>query len=310
MKLQFSSLSSPLSTHMSRADVKTSVHDCISIASERLALSASARLDSELLCAHALGITRSALLARMWEPLSEPYAEQFYKLVARRAQGEPVAYIIGTREFWGLEFKVGPDVLVPRPESELVVQEALSFCADVAIPSILDLGTGSGCLAIAVVHELVRRGKQPSCVAVDLSEAALRVAAENAVAHGVDKFCSFVQSNWCSERHLLAPPYDMIMANPPYISRAESTPRELTFEPQDALFSDEEGLCDAKLIIQQSISMLKPAGCLLVEVGAGKRKALAAWLDSEALPYSWDLLGDDRECDSFTVIRLIKQRIY
>jgi release factor glutamine methyltransferase len=238
----------------------------------------------------------------------EPQRELFEALVVRRQDGEPIAYIIGIKEFWGLEFEVCPDVLIPRPESELIIEQALSFCAGLAAPMIADLGTGSGCLAIAVVHELIRRAKEPRCTAVDLSAAALQVAESNAKAHGVKQYITFVQSDWFSEQRISEQSYDLIIANPPYISRTESTPRELNFEPQPALFSDDEGLCDAKLIIQQSISRLKPAGCLLVEVGAGKRKALAAWLSSEALPYSWDFLGDDRECDSFTVVRLIKPR--
>ncbi len=281
-----------------------SVRDCIAAAQERLTDSESARLDAEVLCAHALGITRSALLARLPDALTSEVVTRFDELVARREKGEPVAYILGTKEFWGLDFEVCPDVLIPRPESELLVQEALAFCAGLSAAKIVDLGTGSGCLAITVVHELLKQGKKPHCVAVDVSEGALNIAQRNAAAHGVTEPITFFKSDWFAERERFFPPYDLIIANPPYVDRAENTPRELAYEPSGALFSDEGGLRDSKIIIEQALSMLRPGGCLLVEVGGRKRAALAAWLNDRALPCSWQFLGDERACDSFTVVRL------
>lgn len=269
--------------------------------------SESARLDAEVLCAYALGITRSALLARLPDTLTSEVVTRFDELVARREKGEPVAYILGTKEFWGLDFEVCPDVLIPRPESELLVEEALVFCAGLTAPKCVDLGTGSGCLAITVVHELLKQGKKPHCVAVDVSEAAMIVAQRNAATHGVTEVITFIKSDWFSATNEFSPPYDLIIANPPYVDCAENSPRELAYEPSGALFSEESGLYDSKIVIEQSVAMLKPGGRLLVEVGGHKRAALAVWLNDRVLPYSWEFLGDERECDSFTVVRLTRR---
>ncbi len=268
------------------------------------ATSSSARLDSELLVAHALGMSRSRLLVSLRDPLSEESRGVVRSYLSRRAAGEPVAYIVGTKEFWGLDFNVSPDVLVPRPETELVVEEGVKVLAATQAPKILDLGTGSGCIAISLVRELQSQGKQVACDAIDCSEDALRVAQSNAALNNVANSIRFSQSYWFSNPEALSPPYDLIVANPPYIDPAERTPVELSFEPQGALYSDDHGLRDTKEIIEKGVLLLTSGGVLLCEVGAGKRKLLAEYFAQH--PYHFELLGDDSPYDRFTVVKIVR----
>ncbi len=268
------------------------------------ATSPSARLDSELLVAHALGMSRSRLLVSLRDSAPEELCILVRSYLARRAAGEPVAYIIGTKEFWGLDFNVSPDVLVPRPETELLVEEGLRVLASCTAPRILDLGTGSGCIAISLVRELQSRGKEASCDAIDCSEAALRVAQANAALNNVAKQIRFSQSRWFSNPEAFSAPYDLIVSNPPYIDRAEQTPIELSFEPHGALFSDDHGLRDTKDIIEKGVPFLSSGGVLLCEVGAGKRSLLAEYFAHH--PYRFELLGDDSPHDRFTVVKIYR----
>lgn len=265
--------------------------------------SSSARLDSEVLLAHVLGTSRTQLLIALRDTCSAGVAELFLHYVSRRVTGEPVAYITGNKEFWGLSFSVSPAVLVPRPESELIVERALSILEGIAAPRILDLGTGSGCLVVAIAKQLSERGIQEfHCEAVDRSLEALAVARSNAEQHGVGNYISWVESDWCSNHAALSPPYDIVVANPPYVDPLEDTPRELSFEPPEALFSEDHGLRDVKIIISSSLKLLSPRGVLLVEVGAGKRTALASLLDASGSSYRF--LGDDSITDTFTVVEV------
>lgn len=268
--------------------------------------STSARLDTELLLGHASGLSRSSLLARLPDACSEAVRDQFLNMLARREKGEPVAYITGHKEFWDLDFTVNSSVLIPRPESELVVEEALKVLVGVREPKIADLGTGSGCLVIALAHALHERGQHPRCTAVDISAAALTVAHANAVKHGVNDVIDFKQSDWFSAQDVFIPPYDVVVANPPYIDPAEVLPRDVGFEPRSALFSAEHGLHDTHTIIAQAASMVRVGGVVLIEVGAGKRKLLKEWFTRHAIPFAHEFLGDDRECDSFTVVKLVR----
>lgn len=268
------------------------------------ATSSSARLDSELLVAHALGMSRSRLLVSLRDSAPEELCTLVRTYLARRAAGEPVAYIIGTKEFWGLDFKVSPDVLVPRPETELLVEEGLRVLSSCTAPRILDLGTGSGCIAISLVRELQSQGKYPLCDAIDCSEAALRVAQANAALNNVAGQIRFSQSHWFSNPEAFSAPYDLIVSNPPYIDPAERTPVELCFEPQGALYSDERGLHDTKEIIEKGMPLLSSGGVLLCEVGAGKRALLAEYFANN--PYRFELLGDDSPQDRFTVVKIYR----
>lgn len=271
------------------------------------ASSSSARLDAELLMAHALRGTRTDVIVRMVEPCTQEVQRTFEQILARRIAGEPVAYIVGGREFWGLQFEVSPAVLVPRPESELLIEEALKVCSAVTTPRIVDLGTGSGCLIISLLSELQRRSGcavQAVAVAVDLSLEALAVAERNAERHGVRGCITFVQSDWFSSSAAFAPPYDLVLANPPYIDPCEQVPRELSFEPPSALFAEEQGLREVRRICSQTAAMIAPGGVLLCEVGAGKRELLREEVALFDPRWKTAFLGDETAADRFTVMKV------
>ncbi len=270
-------------------------------------VSSSARLDSELLLASVLGVSRTMLLVNSDKMLPPPVVDTFAGLIERRKKGEPTAYILGHREFWGLEFSVNPSVLVPRPDSELIVEEALKFAGECKELSFVDLGVGSGCLSIAIVSDLLKRQCDVQCLAVDLSSAALTVAEMNAKKLGVAARIRFVRGNWFEKREDFNPPYDLIVANPPYVDRSETVPVDLSFEPQGALFADEHGLLEARKIVEQSVEMLRPGGVLLLEVGAGKRERLSDMLAPLIGHYDIELLGDDSPLDRFTVVKLVRR---
>jgi len=268
--------------------------------------SPSARLDAEVLLSHVMSLPRSALIARWRDACATGTAAAFGALLERRGRGEPVAYLVGSREFYGRSFAVSPAVLIPRPESELIIDEALAAMDGQREVSLLDLGTGSGCLAVTLVLELKSRGKRVRCTALDNSVKALEVARRNAESLGVSAEISFIESDWFSRRDALAPPYDIIVANPPYVDRAEPVQPELSFEPQGALYSDGHGLHDASQILREAPAFLRPGGVLLCEVGAGKRAHLQALL-AAAHDCDCTLLGDGSPLDRFTVVKIVKR---
>ncbi len=265
--------------------------------------SPSARLDAEVLLSHVMSLPRSALIARWRDACATGTATAFGALLERRGRGEPVAYLVGSREFYGRSFAVAPAVLIPRPESELIIDEALKACEGKGDVSIADLGTGSGCLAITIILELASRGTRAVAVATDVSAAALEVARRNAAALGAQRHITFATSDWLSAAGVFSPPYDLIVANPPYVSADEPVPVDLSFEPAGALFSADAGLADVKKVISQGVPMLKRGGILLCEVGAGKRAALGGFLPELGLDVSVSLLGDPSALDRFTVVR-------
>ncbi len=269
--------------------------------------SPSARLDSEVLLGHLLARSRTYLLVYCEQKVPSDVAAHFGALIERRQRGEPIAYITGEREFWGLSFKVVPGVLVPRPESELLIEESLSFAAGEKRVRFLDLGVGSGCLSIALITELTRRGVDVEGVGVERSSEALAVAATNAEAHGVSDRLELVQGSWFEGVSEDTPPFDLIVANPPYIDPSEEVPVELSFEPPGALFSEEHGLRDVRTILEQCGSWLRSGGMLLCEVGAGKRELLKPLLHNLEAHYRISLLGDDSPADRFTVLRLVRK---
>lgn len=270
--------------------------------------STSPRLDSEVILRHVMSVSQSGLIVAFPDPCPVDVYQRFTDLVARRARGEPVAYIVGEREFWGLPFRVTPDVLVPRPETELLVEEAVKECDQREHVHLLDLGTGSGCIAVALVKELLRRGcAHVTCDAVDRSEAALAVARDNAARHGVTAQIRYVQGSWCRDVQQLRPPYDCIVANPPYIDPREETPTELSYEPPTALYSAAHGLADTAEIVRSGLPLLIPQGVLLCEVGAGK----GPWIEQVVGPYRGmgyqvTYLGDSSPLDRFRVVRFAK----
>ncbi len=232
-------------------------------ASQRLApLNESARLDAEVLVAHGLNFSRTQLYTWSDKKLKESECSLIADLIHRRYQGEPIAYILGYKEFWSLNFKVTQDTLIPRPETELLVELALAKIPARASWKIADLGTGSGAIAVAIGKE------RPHCqiLAVDKSEKALQVAIENAKHLSVNNI-DFRQSNWFSA--LNEEEFDMIVSNPPYIATHDNhlTQGDLISEPRAALASGIDGLNDLREIIHHATAHLKPGAALLLEHG-------------------------------------------
>lgn len=239
-----------------------SVAQAIRAAAERLApTSDTARLDAEVLMAHALGTTRSELLLRH---MRAPVPDAFAALVDRRAGHEPVAYITGTQEFFGLPFAVGPAVLIPRGDSEVLVETALANRPGAA--SVLDCGTGSGALLLAVLAGL----PQARGVGIDRSAGALAMATANAGALGLADRARMVPADWHRPGWAegLGGPFDLVLANPPYVEdAAELAASVRAFEPAGALFSGVEGLDDYRVLVPQLPGLLAPGGLALVEIG-------------------------------------------
>lgn len=233
--------------------------------------SASPQLDSEVLLAHACGRDRSWLRAWPEQLLDDTTRTQFAEFIARRASGEPIAYITGKREFWSLELQVTPATLIPRPETELLVEQALARIPRNAKWQIADLGTGSGAIALAIAQE------RPRCqvVATDLSQDALAVAQGNAQRLGIHSI-EFRHGNWCAA--LGAEQFEMIISNPPYIAANDVHLQQgdLPFEPDTALTPGGDGLTALRNIIQQSTHNLRPEAWLLLEHGYDQRDAVAA----------------------------------
>jgi release factor glutamine methyltransferase len=227
--------------------------------------------EARLLLCHLLGRNTAWLEAHRDEALEEPVASRFSAWVQRRQEGEPVAYLLGLREFYGRDFAVSPAVLIPRPETELLVELALQKMAECSQPRILDLGTGSGCLAITLALEC----PTAQVTAVDASAAALAVATENARQLGAD--VCFVESDWYaalaardSER------FDLIVANPPYIAPGDPhlSQGDLRFEPASALAAADSGLADLRRIAAGAPDHLAPGAWLLCEHGYDQAEAM------------------------------------
>jgi len=228
------------------------------------------RLDAELLLAHALGRNRTWLLAHADTPAADDLRQRFTVLIERRARGEPVAYLTGRREFWSLDLATGPEVLVPRPETELVVERALALCL-ASSAEVADLGTGSGAIALACAHE--RSGWR--LVATDISAAALARAAANAARLRLSNV-QFLQGRWCEP--LGAHRFDLILSNPPYVAAGDPALQRLRFEPRGALAAGPDGLDDLRIVIQTAAPHLKPGGALVLEHGADQSRQVAEML--------------------------------
>ena len=264
----------------------------------------SARLDAEVLLAHALGVGRAGVFARLGDAVDADAAARAEALLARRAAREPVAYLTGTQEFWSLPFAVTPDVLIPRPETELLVELAVRFLRSpqpdrlpagegtvtgsalldrsplpqgegqgegIPTPAILDLGTGSGCLAVALAREL----PAAQVTAVDLSPAALAVARRNAAAHGVGGRIAFVASDLFAALPAAAR-FDVIVSNPPYLAPGDAVSPELAHEPRGALYAGADGLAVIRPLLAGAAPRLRPGGVLLMELGQGQADAVQA----------------------------------
>jgi len=220
------------------------------------------RVDAEFLLAHYLAKPRAWLYAFSDQPLSDRQVEDFTALAKRRAAGEPVAYITGRRGFWAFDLRVSPDTLIPRPETELLVDLALAYIPGNHPGRILDLGTGSGAIALALAHER----PDAQVTAVDDSEPALTVASLNAAELKLRNL-AFIRSHWFAE--LVGQLFDVIVSNPPYIEVTDMHLQQgdLRFEPRSALASGEDGLDDIRVIVAEAPEHLSPNGWLLIEHG-------------------------------------------
>jgi release factor glutamine methyltransferase len=224
--------------------------------------------DAELLLAHALGRSRSWLYAHRDDPVDPADAERFRALLARRAAGEPVAYLTGRRGFWSFDLRVTPDTLIPRPETELLVELALArIPSDAQSPRLADLGTGSGAIALALAHERPRA----RVVAVDLSPGALEVARANAAELGLANV-EFRQGDWLAP--LAGERFDLIASNPPYIAEGDPHLDDLRHEPAPALSSGPDGLDAIRTIAREAPAHLVPGGWLLLEHGWDQGEAV------------------------------------
>ncbi len=257
--------------------------------------SATAALDARLLLQSILGLDGAMLLARDSDAIDPDDLVEFEALVVRRAAGEPVAHLLGAREFWGLEYRVTPDVLIPRADTETILEAALAHGPGRGEAGcVVDLGTGTGCLLIGFLAErpLVRG------IGVDRSPDALMLARENARAHGVADRALFVQGDWTAP---VGGHVDLVLSNPPYIPSADImtlSPEVRTFEPHLALDGGADGLACLTRILDGLLTVLRPHGCAILEFGFDQRAAvsglIAARSGLSAEVFLKDLSGHDR----------------
>jgi len=251
------------------------VREALNAAAARLAAtSVTPRLDAELLMAKTLGVERGALLLSR---LDQPAPDEFSAFVERRATGEPIAYIIGRRAFWSIELEVGPGVLVPRPDSETLIEAALEHFGTAGPARILDLGTGPGTLLLAALDQWPRaRG-----LGVDSFEPALCFARRNAERLGLAERASFQLGDWGAR---IAERFELVLCNPPYVESGADLPLSVAaFEPPAALFAGADGLDDYRRLAPQFPRLLPPGGVACVEIGAGQEQAVTSLFIAQGL---------------------------
>ncbi|KTE35371.1 MULTISPECIES: peptide chain release factor N(5)-glutamine methyltransferase [unclassified Sphingopyxis] len=254
------------------------------------ATSDTPRLDAELLMAHALGVERQALLL---DPARFEVPEIYANLIARRMAHEPIAYILGYRDFWTLRIEVGAGVLIPRPDSETLVEACLDYGRERGAgwpKRVLDLGTGPGTLLLAVLSEF----PAASGVGVDASEFALAYARDNAEALGIAARTEFLSGDWGAG---IDGPFDLILCNPPYIADSEQLMRDVAdHEPAEALFAGADGLADYRRIIPDLPRLLAPDGIAVLEIGASQHISVRELAEAAGFDVACrqDLGGRDR----------------
>ncbi|MDH5180969.1 MAG: peptide chain release factor N(5)-glutamine methyltransferase [Gammaproteobacteria bacterium] len=247
-----------------------SIQQSLRSATDRLSTASdTARLDAEILLAHVLDTDRSRLFTWPEQILTPEQETSFLALIERRSRGEPVAYLVGDQDFWTLKLKVTTDTLIPRPETELLVEQALAHLAADQSCTVADLGVGSGAIALAIANER----PLAQLIGIDQSPGALMVAEENAQQLGI-RNVRFQQSDWLAG--FPADCFDMIVANPPYIAAADPHLQQgdVRFEPVSALIAGADGLDDIRRIVQQAAVCLKPGGRLLMEHGYDQQQAV------------------------------------
>jgi release factor glutamine methyltransferase len=244
------------------------------------------RRDAGSLLAHALGRDRTFIIAHFGDALNEEQFESYQSLIERRAGGEPLQYITGNQQFFKLDFIVTPAVLIPRPETELIIEAALELLSEDRATRIADIGTGSGCLAISLLHE------RPTvhALAIDVSPAALRIAQRNAVRHGVEDRLDLLGSDTLAavDAAHVEWRFDLIVSNPPYVSEDEmkTLQREVTHEPRTALAAGANGLSIISRLLDETRALLRPGGHFIFEIGFGQSQAVQQLID----PRVWELI--------------------
>lgn len=258
------------------------LHDHVTAARDRLIRAGirgeSAELDAEVLARHVLGWDRAAYLSNRHDAIPPPFEARYAGLVARRERREPVPFITGHREFWGLDFEVTRDVLIPRPETELIVEETLTLVGRRASAewSIVDAGTGCGCIAIALALEF----PAARLTGTDISPAALSVASRNAAGHGVGDRIAWVETSFLAG---LDESPDLIVSNPPYVPAAAAPalqPEVRDYEPAVALVGGTDGLEGLRELVTQAAAHLRPGGWLVVEFGLGQEDPFRALVEA------------------------------
>ena len=240
----------------------------------------SPRLNAEMLLMFVLGVGRAYLYGHPERELTAQEEESYFETIAERARGVPAQYIIGHQEFWGLDFLVTPAVLIPRPETEHIVEAALELAQEIERPRIVDVGTGSGCIALALAHEL----KRAEIDAVDISAEALEIAKANAVRLQLAARVNFREGNLLEGFE--APEFDLVVSNPPYVGECEADKVQAEvrkFEPHVAVFGGPLGTEVVTRLLEQAHRVLKPGGHVLVEIGFSQsekvREMAAAFAD-------------------------------
>jgi release factor glutamine methyltransferase len=249
----------------------TLLHEQLTAGRERLVAAgiepASAAIDVDLFARTILGWDRARVLTGRTEPAPEGLEPRFSEWILRRSHREPAAYIVGNREFWGLEFRVTSDVLIPRPETEFIDEESLAILCTVNLtsPRLADLGTGSGCIAVSLAHEIA----SAHVTATDVSGAALAVARDNARRLGVSERMTFVETSFLDG---IGGPFDLIAANPPYVKAGDKPglSRDVRHEPDVALFGGENGLQGVEAVLDAAVRTLTNRGWLVMEFGFGQ----------------------------------------
>jgi len=270
--------------------------DILQNAAERLRAAGveSPRREARLLLAHVLGLRPEQIVSENFSLQGAQFRGRFEAAVVRRAQREPLAYIIGRREFWSLDFEVGPSVLIPRPESEIMVEEALKRFPKTDAPlRVADLGTGSGCLLLAFLSERT----EAEGLGVDISEEALGIAKRNAARLGLEGRAQFLRNDWISG---LSGTWEVIFINPPYIVEGELDglePEVSRYEPRTALDGGPDGLCAYRRIAASLRPRLAPEGRVFLEVGQGQAEPVERIFSEKGLNVEgtvFDLAGIPR----------------
>lgn len=271
------------------------LREALSDAAARLAsVSDTPRLDAELLMAHARGVSREGLLLGR---LDDAIPDGFETLLARRLSNEPLAYITGTRDFWTISLAVAPGVLIPRPDSETLIEAAVAWFGKDGPATVLDLGTGSGALLLATLAEW----PNATGLGVDASPEALAIAKGNADRLGMADRAVFRLGNWADGLNTC---FDLILCNPPYVATGDDLPAQVRdYEPASALFAGADALDDYRLIVPQLPALLAPGGMIAMEIGPTQAASVSALFHASGLQPSTrrDLGNRDRAVVHFSL---------